>query len=64
MQKQLTQGIAMDDDRVDLTAPVIKAKSVNWLASSWQALEKRPEIAINGFRRAGILGAVIAMEGH
>lgn len=61
VRKQLMEGVAVDDVRVDLAAAVIKAKSANWLISSWQALQKRPEIAINGFRRAGILDAVTAV---
>ena len=61
VQKQIMEGVAVDDVRVDLAAAVIKAKSANWMISSWQALEKRPEIAINGFRKAGILDAVTAV---
>lgn len=51
----------MDNVRVDLAAVVVKAKGRNWVISSWQALEKQPEIAINGFLRTGILDAVIAV---
>ena len=49
---------------VDLTAAVIKAKSANWMISSWQALERRPDIAINGFQKAGILDAITAVTKH
>jgi len=58
VQKQLKE-VSLDEVKVDVSAAVIKAKSANWTISAWQALEKRPEIAINGFKKAGILDAVI-----
>ena len=48
----------MHDVKVDMRMTIIKAKSVRWFISAWQAIEARPEVAINGFRRAGILEAV------
>ena len=43
----------------NMAAAAIKTKSANWLISAWQALEERPEIAVNGFKKAGIYDAVI-----
>jgi len=37
---------------------VVKNPSASWLVSVWQELEKRPEVAINGFKRAGIVDAI------
>ena len=58
VQKQIMEGVAVDGVRVDMAAAVIKTKSANWMISSWQVLAERPEIAIDGFRKAGILDAV------
>ena len=43
--------------KVDVGLQVIKSPSANWIISGWQELEKRPDIAINGFRKSGILDA-------
>ena len=57
VQKQL-ETTPVHDVKVDMRMTIIKAKSVRWFISAWQAIEARPEVAINGFRRAGILEAV------
>ena len=41
--------------QVDVSLSVIKNPSASWIISGWQALERRPEVAINGFRKSGIL---------
>ena len=64
VRKQIMDGVAVDDVRVDLAAAVIKAKSATWMISSWQALEKRTEITINGFQKAGILDSVTAVTSN
>ena len=43
---------------MDVSTAVIKTKSVNWFISAWDSVRARPEIVINGFRKAGILEAV------
>ena len=58
--KQL-ETINVTEVKVDVTAVVIKAKSAGWLVSSQQFLGDRPEIVVNGFRKAGILDAVRAV---
>ena len=35
----------------------IAARSASWIFSVWQALEGKPEIAVNGFKKAGIPSA-------
>ena len=56
VQKQLKSGTTIDKVRVNLTLTAIKSVSASWIISSWDAIyiQKRPEIAINGFKKAGI----------
>ena len=51
VQKQLKAG-TLGEVKVDMAAAAIKTKSANWLISAWQALEEKPEIAVNGFKKA------------
>jgi len=37
---------------------VIKIPSAKWIISGWQELEKRPEVAVNGFKKAGNLDVI------
>ena len=60
IQKQL-KNVPVDQVHVDLTVAVIKDKCTNWIISSWQALQERPDLAINGFRKAGILDAITSV---
>ena len=57
VQKQLKE-VPVDKVKVDVTASAIKARSASWIISSWQAIEQRSDITINGFRSAGILDAI------
>ena len=57
IQKQLKE-VPVDKVKVDLTAAAIKPKSACWFFSAWHSIEERPEMAINGFRKAGILDAL------
>ena len=61
VQKQLQEKVPLDQVKVEMPASIIKNKSANWMISSWQALEQRPDVAVNGFRKAGILEAVNAV---
>ena len=66
VQKQL-KDVPVDQVKVDLTVAidltvtVIKDKCTNWIISSWQALQERPDVAINEFRKAGILDAITSV---
>jgi hypothetical protein len=57
VQKQL-KDVPLGEVKVDVASAAIKTKSANWIISAWQALEGRPEVAVNGFKKAGIYDAV------
>jgi len=57
VQKQL-QTTPVKEIKVDVNLGAVKNPSASWLVSVWQELEKRPEVAINGFKRAGIVDAI------
>ena len=57
VSKQL-KTVSVHKVRVDVSAAVIKAKSLGWFVSAWQSLSARPTLAINGFKKAGIYDAV------
>ena len=42
---QITNDTPLDKVKVALTTTSIKSKSASWIMSSWQEIEKRPEIA-------------------
>ena len=47
--------------KVAMLASIMKNKSANCMISSWQALEQRPDVVVNGFQKGGILEAVNAV---
>ena len=55
--KQLKE-IPLGEIKVDVASAAIKIKSANWIISAWQALEGKPELVINGFKKAGIYDTV------
>ena len=57
VKKQL-ETVPFGQVKVDVGLQVIKSPSANWIISGWQTLEKRAEVAVNGFRKAGILDAI------
>ena len=57
VQKQL-KSVPINEVKVDLTAAVVKTNCARWLKSAIENLQKRPEVAINGFKDSGILQAV------
>ena len=61
VEKQMKE-IPAEMVKVDVAMSNIKGRSASWIISSWQALQSRPEIAINGFRKAGILPAIEAVR--
>ena len=52
--RQKLKTIPISQVQVDVSLSVIKNPSASWIISGWQALERRPEVAINGFRKSGI----------
>ena len=57
VEKQL-KTVKVDQVKVEMTTAVMKVKSAQWMVSAVQEIQKHPEIAVNGFRAAGILPAV------
>ena len=57
VRKQL-ETIPVNQVKVDASLSVVKGPSANWIISGWQALEQRPDVAINGFKKSGIFGAI------
>ena len=62
IQKQLEKNAVLQEVKVDLSAPAIKAQSTNWIISVWHSIEERPELAINGFKKAGIADAIASIR--
>ena len=58
VQKQLINNIPVNQVKIDLTLSAIKTKSASWIMSSWNEVEKRADVAINGFEKAGILDII------
>ena len=56
--KRQLQTTPVNQIKVDVNLAVVKNPSAGWLISVWQSLEKRPEVAINGFKNAGIIDAI------
>lgn len=44
---------------MDVSSAPIKMKSTKWIVLAWEALEGKPEVAVNGFKKAGVYDAVI-----
>ena len=61
VQKQL-KIVALNNVKVDTTLTVVKSPSASWIVSTWQDITRRPEIAIGGFRHAGISNAIAAVR--
>ena len=57
VKKQL-ETAPLDQVKVDVGLQVIKGPSTNWIISAWQSLKERSEVAVNGFKKAGILDAI------
>ena len=58
VQNQLTSGTAISDVKIDTRSSIMKPKSANWLIGTLDTLSQKPEIVINGFKKAGILDAL------
>ena len=57
VQKKL-KTTPINEVQIDVSLSVIKNPSASWIVSGWQALARRPEVAINGFRKSGILDSI------
>lgn len=56
VQTQLTK-VPVHEVKVDISAPVIKNKSIGWFMSAWNYITAHPDIIKNGFRKCGITEA-------
>ena len=56
VRKQL-KTTSVESIKVEVNLAVVKNPSANWIIAAWNELEKRPQIAINGYHKAGILDA-------
>ena len=61
VQTQL-KHTSIDEVKVNVAASHIKPLSATWVISTWQEIEQRPELAISGFRGAGIVDAMEAIR--
>lgn len=61
VRKQLEEGTPLEEVKIDLALSAIKQESTRWMIQSWEALAQRPEVAVHGFEKAGILPAVTSV---
>ena len=57
MQQQL-KTVPLVNVKVDVTGGVVKNNSMNWFIHAWHALQAKPSIIINGYKKSGIHDAV------
>ena len=55
---QLFDDTSIDEVQVDMCISVIKPKCASWIMASWQEIEERPELALNGFKKEGIFDII------
>jgi len=57
VSKQLKTS-SVKEVKVDVSLGVVKIPSAKWIMEAWKEMESNPNIAVNGFRKAGILDAI------
>ena len=63
LRKQLKE-VPLGEVKVDVAAAAIKTRSAHSIISAWQALVGTPEVAVNGFKKAGIYEAITELTKH
>ena len=58
VSKELEKGKKPEDVTVDTRMSVVKEISAKWIVSAYDYLKSKPDIIINGFKKAGIVGAI------
>ena len=58
IRRQLDSGVSVNGIKIDVRMSAIKLLSASWLMSSILDVCSRPQLAISGFRHAGITGAL------
>ena len=48
--------------KVDVSAAAIKHKRASWIISTWNKIQDRPELGINGFTKAGVLDTISSVS--
>ena len=49
---------------VDISTAAVKHRSASWIISTWNEIQNCPELAINGFQKAGILDAIASVSNY
>jgi len=57
VSKQLTTT-SVKNVKVDVNLGVVKIPCAKWIIEAWREVETRPQMVVNGFRKAGILDAI------
>ena len=58
VKKHLSNNIPLQEIKINLNLSTIKTPSSSWIMYSSHEIEKQPELAMNGFRKAGILDII------
>ena len=58
MQKQLSDGKAVEDIKVDLRLSVMKELEAKWIVSCYGYLRANTTTGNNGYKKAGIIDAI------
>ena len=59
MKKCFTESV-----EVDISTAAVKHCSASWIISTWNEIQDCPELAINGFQKAGILDAIASVSNY
>ena len=54
VQQQIQNGCEAEQVKVDLRISILKPIQAQWLTSFYDRMQNRPDIAVKGFKRAGI----------
>jgi hypothetical protein len=52
---QLQNGTLIKEVKVDRPISVMKNRIANWIINAWSELSRRPQLAIRGFDKTGIV---------
>ena len=58
VKKHLSNNVPLQEIKINLNLSTIKTPSSSWIMSSSHEIEKQPELAMNGFRKAGIFDII------
>ena len=58
VKQRIEDGMPVNEIKIAMPSSIMKNLSAKGMMSTWDALKCRPELATNGFQKAGILAAV------